>query len=321
MNNASANNISENNKKSQALLRFALGNHNAKRYNEAAGFYEYIIKLYPDTEAARFSQTNLNDLTKKVEIIEPIKPDSTLISRIEQSVLSESSIKQDISPPSNHTTENTPQSNQFFNSNERLPRPNNRLRITENPYILAGLFILTAAVSYFIGREHVKYEIRQVFTGAADQFKKNISEAMSPLKNLNTSSQEKTIKEKNSETKLNTFKLPVKIESKEFTKIGYRDVIVFRINIDNTLNKPIKAFEGSVIFKDLLGKLILGAKISYRDGIAAHGNAVWEGEIGYNQFVDRHRELANININQLLPELEIYKIAYEDGTIEEFPEP
>lgn len=64
-------------KKAQALLKFALGNHNAKRYGEAAGFYEVILQRYPDTEAAQYAQKNLESLVSKVERLEPIQPDAS----------------------------------------------------------------------------------------------------------------------------------------------------------------------------------------------------------------------------------------------------
>lgn len=310
MNTTSSPDSNDTQKKAQALLRFALGNHNAKRYNEAAGFYEYIIKCYPNTEASQFAQSNLSGLVNKVDALEPVKPDETLIARIEQSIMSES--VQNIATP-------IPRPNTTQSPEQSLTPPKKRLRITENPYLLAGLFFLTAVASYFIGREHVKYEIRQALTGAVDGFRKNMSDAMAPLRSSNPNIPQ----EKNTQNlkKPKTFTFPVRLNSKELTKLDYRSIISFRLTIDNTLDRPIKAFEGRLLFKDVLGKLILGANMSYRDGIAAKGNTVWSGEIEYNQFIDHHRELANVDKDQLIPELEIYKVAYEDGTVEEFPKP
>ena len=79
-------NTQESDKKSQALLKFALSNHNTKRYNEAAGFYEVILKRYPKTEAAQYAKTNLGSLINKVNELEPIQPDEPLIAHIEQSI-------------------------------------------------------------------------------------------------------------------------------------------------------------------------------------------------------------------------------------------
>lgn len=333
-------------KKAQALLKFALGNHNAKRYNEAAGFYEVILKRYPDTEAAQFAQTNLVDLVKKVDGLEAIQPDESLVARIEQSTGSErvsnpavsttatrlrkpetqSSVapaNPDPASPESVISAPVPPSN-----TRQAPKPSStaikkRLRITENPYLLAGLFFLTAVVSYFIGREHVKYEIRQVFFGAADGFLKGMTGAMKPLKNLDQDSTSTPTqpKVKSDANKSNILTFPVKLNSKKITEVGYRKTIDFSITIDNPMDRPIKAFEGRVLFKDVLGKLILGANLSYRDGINAKGSTTWNGEIEYNQFIDRHREISNIDIDKILTELEVYKVAYEDGTIEEFPKP
>lgn len=332
--------------KAQALLRFALGNHNAKRYNEAAGLYEVILKRYPDTEAAQFAKTNLDDLIKKINGLEMVQPDEILITRIEQSTGPEpipnpaastatTRLIKPESKPSASFAEPDPASLKSIaaapvppSNTTQVPKPSStpikkRLRITENPYLLAGLFFLTAVVSYFIGREHVKYEIRQAFTGAAEGFRKGMAEAMAPLKNLDqspasTPTQPK-VKPDANKPKVLTF--PVKLNSKNLTEVGYRKTIDFRITIDNPMDRSIKAFEGRILFKDVLGKLILGANLSYRDGIAANGSATWAGEIEYNQFIDRHREISNIDIDKLLTELEVYKVAYEDGTIEEFPKP
>lgn len=322
MNTTSPSDSNDTQKKAQALLRFALGNHNAKRYNEAAGFYEYIIKFYPNTEASQFAQTNLSSLVNKVDVLEPVKPDETLIARIEQSTMPES-VPNPITQPSSKPASTIPQPNASPTPDQSIITHRKRWHITENPYLLAVLFFLTAVVSYFIGREHVKYEIRQAFTGAAEGFRKGMAEAMAPLKNLDgnptsTPTQSK-VKPDTNKPKVMTF--PVKLNSKNLTEVGYRKTIDFRITIDNPMDRSIKALEGRILFKDVLGKLILGANMSYRDGIAAKGSATWAGEIEYNQFIDRHREISNIDIDKLLTELEVYKVAYEDGTIEEFPKP
>ena len=85
-------------KNAKALLKFALGNHNAKRYQEAAGFYEVILKQYPDTEAAKYAQTNLSSLVNKIDGLEAIWPDKILIARIEQQSIS-SEPTQNLDPP------------------------------------------------------------------------------------------------------------------------------------------------------------------------------------------------------------------------------
>ena len=329
MNTTSSNQDNDAPKKAQALLKFALGNHNAKRYNEAAGFYEMIIQRYPDTEAAQYARKNLEGLVNKIDGLEVIKPDATLIARIEQPTASEPVPSPVAASPPRQTnaTASIPYqdvSSSVPESDEPPTKPAwKRLRIAENPYLLVGLFFFTAIVSYFIGREHVKYEIRQVFTGAAEGFRKNMSDAMAPLRSLQQDSAstptEPKVKPDANKPKVMTF--PVKLNSKNLTEAGYRKTIDFRIRIDNPMDRPIKAFEGRILFKDVLGKLIIGANLSYRDGISAKGSATWAGEIEYNQFIDRHREISNIDIDKLLTELEVYKVAYEDGTIEEFPKP
>ena len=329
MNTTSSKQGNDAQEKAQSLLKFALGNHNAKRYNEAAGFYEVILQRYPDTEAGQYARKNLDGLVNKIDGLEAIQPDATLIARIEQPTASEPVPSRAVASPPRQPNEKTPTLNQDTLSSdskmgEPLARPGwKRLRIAENPYLLVGLFFLTAIVSYFIGREHVKYEIRQVFTGAAEGFRKNMADAIAPLRNLDqgttSTPTQSNVKPDVNKPKVLTF--PVKLNSKNLIEAGYRKTINFQITIDNPMDQSIKAFEGRILFKDVLGKLILGANLSYRDGITAKGSAIWAGEIEYNQFIDRHREISNIDIDNILTELEVYKVAYEDGTIKEFQKP
>lgn len=65
----------ENSKKTNSLLQLALKYHNAKRYNEAAWLYQSIIDTYPKSvETVQHACTNLNNLKKKIENLQPIKP-------------------------------------------------------------------------------------------------------------------------------------------------------------------------------------------------------------------------------------------------------
>ena len=262
----------------------------------------------------------------KIDGLEAIQPDETLIARIEQPPASEPApIPAVASSPSQSNAKTPTPPQDTFSSDPKTAEPLaqpvwKRLRIAENPYLLAGLFFLTAIVSYFIGREHVKYEIRQVFTGAAEGFRKNMADAMAPLRNLGQDSESSSTPSKEL-NQIKAFTFPVSLNEKELQKSDYVEYIAFSITIDNALDRPIKAFEGRILFRDVLGKLILGANMSYRDGLAAKGKTVWSGTIRYNQFMPSHKELINLEKNQIFPELIIEKVAYEDGTIEEFKKP
>lgn len=147
---------------------------------------------------------------------------------------------------------------------------------------------------------------------------------MNPLKNLGQipASPPTELKVKPDANKPKVLTFPISsLTIKGLKKSDYIDYITFIITIDNTLDRPIKAFEGRVLFKDVLGKLVLGANMSYRDGMMAKAGVVWSGTIRYNQFLSEHREFSNLEKDQLVPELVIEKAAYEDGTIEEFPKP
>jgi len=300
-------------KKAQALLKFALGNHNAKRYGEAAGFYEAILQRHPDTEAAQYARTNLESLVNKVEGLEPIQPDETLIARIEQPA---APAPEQVAQPA-AASPSAPAPKLEPPSPAPDPQPSDqpawkRLRITENPYLLAGLFFLTATVSYFAGREHVKYEIRQVFTGAAEGFRKNMAGAMDPLKNLGQGSASSPTPSKQEIDQPKALTFPVKLELVEFKRIGGMGWIDVSLKIENPINRPLKAFEGELLIKDVFGKQIDKRSLSYRNRVAAKSNFTWSGLLQYYEPIEK---------DQLTLDLVVHKIAYEDGTIEEFTKP
>jgi hypothetical protein len=308
-------------KKAQALLKFALGNHNAKRYGEAAGFYEVVLKQYPNTEAAQFAHNNLGALVKKLEGLEAIQPDETLLTRIEQSTGSEPVQNQASPPPAKplklSATASKPPQDTSVSASE--PQPGTlpkwkRLRITENPYLLAGLFFLTAVAGYFVGREHVKYEIGKIVTGATDGFLKSMAGSMNPLKNLGqipaSPPTESKVKPAANKPKVLTF--PVRLEATAFKEIGGIGLIRVSLTIENPIDRPLKAFEGRLFIKDVFGKLIYERSLSYLNRVAAKSNASWSMVFQHAEFIEK---------DQLVPELVIEKVAYEDGTIEEFPKP
>lgn len=86
-------------KKAQALLKFALGHHNAKRYNEAAGVYEIILKRHPDTEAVRFAESNLSNLVNKIDWLDPVPPDEEALKQIEALQALPTPLLDAVSPP------------------------------------------------------------------------------------------------------------------------------------------------------------------------------------------------------------------------------
>lgn len=73
-----------------------------------------------------------------------------------------------------------------------------------------------------------------------------------------------------------------------------------------------------LIFNDIIGNEIKMLNIKFTDGIEAGDNIVWEGEMDYNQFDDSSRNLRNADPQKLRLVLELRKVVFADGTVEEF---
>ncbi|WP_386071316.1 hypothetical protein ACFJIW_11975 [Tahibacter sp. UC22_41] len=92
------------------------------------------------------------------------------------------------------------------------------------------------------------------------------------------------------------------------------DAITFAVEFNNTGEKTIRAFDGALVFTDLLDNEILGAKVSISDPIAAGSALRWEGELDYNQFIDRHHRLRGQSVEDLRVQFRPGKFLYSDGT-------
>lgn len=194
-----------------------------------------------------------------------------------------------------------------LNSTKSSQEGNNKKYIF--PVIVLAAFML----GYFAGREHIKYEMRQAMTEAANQFKQGMSEIFSPSKKESSAPRESQESEGKS--------LGVKLIRK-----GYRDfdvdignkAVTFTLEFTNTIGRDLRAFDGLLVISDLLDNPIKKLNISYTKPISANETVSWNGEMDYNQFIDSDRSLRSKELSDLKVKLILRKVLYSDGTTEEY---
>lgn len=209
--------------------------------------------------------------------------------------------------------------NNTSDSTEREPTSDAKPKKTESDpshktkYLIAGVAVTAFTLGYFAGREHIKYEMRQAMTAAANQFKQSVTEIFAPPKEESKAPSES--KPSNQKT------LGVSLIRK-----GYRDfdmdignkAVTFALSFTNTLGKSIRAFDGLLVFSDLLDNPIKKLNLSYTKPINSNEAVTWEGEMDYNQFIDSDRALRSKDVSDLKVKLILRKVLYADGTTEEF---
>ena len=161
---------------------------------------------------------------------------------------------------------------------------------------------------YFAGREHVKYEIRSAFQDTAAGLKglfggNSKSEASKP----------KVTKQSKASP------ISAKLLRKGTREGEYgRSSITFAISFTNSTEKNIRAFDGTLVFTDLLGNEIHGAKLAVNDPISAGGVLDWEGKLDYNQFISAHERLRNSETENTKAVFVLKKVLFEDGEVKEY---
>lgn len=172
------------------------------------------------------------------------------------------------------------------------------------------IMLLVFIMGFFAGREYFKYEVRQAVVSAFPGLAKPADKNIIPTNDV-----------KFPEVFTNSKTLPAFLIAKDYrdfdSKLG-GDAVTMDIQITNTFDKKINGFNGVLVFNDIIGNEIKRLNIKFTDGIDAGANVVWEGEMQYNQFIDSSRDLRYAEREKLKLVLELNKVVFADGTIEEF---
>ena len=181
-------------------------------------------------------------------------------------------------------------------------------------YVMAGL--LGLIVGYFVGREHLKYEMRNALQSAVRELAPTLSGAA-------------TVAEPKKPELPPTSKpsgpppLELLLTKKGFkasnpTGGDYEDYITFQLSIKNLSDKGIRAFDGIITFTDLLDNQIMASKLAINEPIQAASTYIWDGAIKYNQFIDAQQRLRNAPKDNLKIVFNTKKVLFTDGTTKEY---
>jgi len=113
--------------------------------------------------------------------------------------------------------------------------------------------------------------------------------------------------------------LTVTIYDKGFHKADiysgeYEDYISSKFAFENRGQKDIRAFRGTVVFRDLFGQEIYSTGLAYDEGIRAGQKKNWAGSIKYNQFDDALVRLRSKDLPNLKVEWKPKTILFADGS-------
>lgn len=108
-------------------------------------------------------------------------------------------------------------------------------------------------------------------------------------------------------------------ESADYSAGVYNDYIVITLEITNRTGKKVRAFTGILSFQDLFDRTIYSGQLTYEDGLAANGTITDRRTIRYNQFIDSHVRLRNINRQDMQTTFDVEQIIFADGSKQSYP--
>lgn len=93
----------------------------------------------------------------------------------------------------------------------------------------------------------------------------------------------------------------------------FNDYITFNAALENKGEKPIRAFRGAFVFKDLFGREIHSISLYYDEGLKPRQKKIDVYTIEYNQFIDAHRKLRFTSLSNIRVEWKPQTILFLDG--------
>jgi hypothetical protein len=186
--------------------------------------------------------------------------------------------------------------------------------------LVAGL--IGAVISYFAGRDHIKYEMRSAFQTAAEQVKQDLSSALGkpPSATQPRRVGAPTPKPAPEAAPISAILLKKGFYEKNINLSDFQDAITLSVSFSNLTSKDIRAFDGVLAFTDLLDNQILGAKVEINNPISASSVLKWDGQLDYNQFMSTHQRLRSEDQSNLKLTFVARKVLFSDGTIKQYSE-
>lgn len=176
--------------------------------------------------------------------------------------------------------------------------------------LVIGLFL-----GYFAGREHVKYEFRSALQDSLAGLGAAFGGGAKSTPTKTTSK----APEVSPKPEITSPIMTGAVLDKGFFEGEYgQDSITLDMQFGNESGRDIRAFEGVMTFRDLLGNLILNLNVAINEPIAKGQKVNWAGGIDYNQFKDSHQRLRSEPLENIKADFRVGKILYSDGELKEF---
>ena len=94
----------------------------------------------------------------------------------------------------------------------------------------------------------------------------------------------------------------------------FEDKQIIKLALENKGQKDIAGIKGTIKFIDIFDKEVGSISFGYDDGIKAGATASWSGSRRYNQFLEEHKAIANLQPGKYRTVFEPEAIVYVDGT-------
>lgn len=104
------------------------------------------------------------------------------------------------------------------------------------------------------------------------------------------------------------------LQKGSFESGDLEDKQVIKLAIKNKTAKDITGVKGSIRFIDIFDKEVGNISFGYDEGISAGETATWTGSRRYNQFIEEHKAIANLQEGKYKIAFDPEAIVYADGT-------
>jgi len=178
---------------------------------------------------------------------------------------------------------------------------------------IAGL-----VVGYFAGREHVKYELRNILASTTASFQAGGGADVRPAAPIpppvpvSTTSPPLEAPKKAPPIAISLVNKGFK--ARDIHADDFEDDVTFSLSIKNLTEKDIRAFDGTLTFTDLLDNEIISLNLAINDSVSAGDTMNWKGGMKYNQFVDADQRLRNASLANIKIVFAAHKVLFVDGT-------
>jgi hypothetical protein len=171
------------------------------------------------------------------------------------------------------------------------------------------MLAMNVAASELTGEKHEGKTYRQILNEAREKRAKLDAEEkkQEELAKVAKLEEEKRIARLNESLRVTVFE-------KGFIKLDYEDYLTYKFAFQNSTDKEIRAFKGTVIFNDLFDVKISELSLTYDKGVPAGKIINYDASSDYNQFQDSDNLLKSKDLKDMkivwVPE----KILFKDGS-------